>query len=70
MRRPLRPALDSRTAADAKDLALPLYQTLTVMNTQVDADIPLNDGRNAVPEVMKGCRGKADLRNYQSPHQR
>jgi hypothetical protein len=47
----------------------PLYQMLTVMDTQMDTQIALSDGRDAIPHVMKGCRGKANLKNYESPYQ-
>jgi hypothetical protein len=63
------PFLDERTAEQARELTYPLDMMYGVIDTGEDATIDFSDARDAVPAVMKSCRGQASLKNYVSPYQ-
>jgi hypothetical protein len=64
------PYLDDRTAEHARQMMYPLDIMYGVMTTGQNVTITLEDGRDAVPLVMKGCRGKASLKGYESAWER
>jgi hypothetical protein len=64
------PYLGGGTANHARELVAPLDALYGVMTTGVNESITLEEGRDAVSLVMKGCRGKASLEGYNSPYDR
>ena len=56
------PYLDDATAELARDMMYPLDILYGVMTTGVNQTIELEEGRSAVPDVMRKCRGKANLK--------
>lgn len=61
------PYLDNETSANAQLLVYPLNHLYTVMTSGENQDIDLENARDVIPDVMRGCRGKADLHGYHSP---
>jgi hypothetical protein len=60
------PHLDEQTKYQALQMVYPLEQMRSVMATGENVNIKLEDGKDAIPKVMKGCRGKASLAGYES----
>ena len=62
--------LDKKTADQARQLVIPVDAMYAVMVSQTNMRIQLEQGRDAVPAIFKGCRGQADLSGYESPYKR
>ncbi|MFI7598996.1 hypothetical protein [Actinoplanes sp. NPDC049681] len=62
------PYLDRTTAEHAGKLVNPLTTLQSVMATGENLDVDLEEARDAVPDVLAGCRGKASLKGYDSPY--
>ena len=60
------PFLGEDTKWELLELVYPLEQMRGVMETGENMTIELDDAKDAIPTVMKGCRGKADLSGYKS----
>jgi hypothetical protein len=62
------PYLKETTAEKARELTVPLDLLHGVMTTGENTDVNLEDAREAIPDIFKGCRGLANLKGYDSPY--